>query len=417
MSGDSRQSDAELLRAVRAGGTMAYGALYERHVAAARALAAQLVHDEAEVEDVVAETFGAVLDQVRRGGGPEAAFRPYLLSAVRRTCHERTGAWPSEPGERGEPSASGEPGEPGGPSEPDELGELVERGEPVADAGPARLERAPIARAFLSLPERWRLVLWHTEVENARPAAVAPLLGMSAGGAAALASRAREGLRQAYLHMHLAGASRQECRPVAAKLGAYARGGLGRRESRLVDEHIADCTDCRAVYHELNDLGQGLRVVVGPLYTGPVLAGYLAALARAEGGRAVPVLGRIDRTPKPWLVAFAVSAPVAAAVVAGAYFLVSAEGPVRPFARPPAITPTPTIMPAPERQEPPRPGRPRRGGPSRPRCPRRRPRPSAARRPVLASWPASTRSARWSGPSPASSPSGCATRAAGPAAS
>jgi hypothetical protein len=42
------------------------------------------------------------------------------------------------------------------------------------------------------------------------------LLGLSANSVAALAYRAREGLRQAYLQMHLSGAVRDECRPVAA---------------------------------------------------------------------------------------------------------------------------------------------------------------------------------------------------------
>ena len=83
-----------------------------------------------------------------------------------------------------------------------------------------------IARAFASLPERWQAVLWHTEIEGARPAEVASLLGLTANGVAALAHRAREGLRQAYLQMHMSGAVRDECRPVAAKLGAYVRGGL-----------------------------------------------------------------------------------------------------------------------------------------------------------------------------------------------
>ena len=54
-----------------------------------------------------------------------------------------------------------------------------------------------IARAFASLPERWQAVLWHTEIEGARPADVAPLLGLTANSVAALAYRAREGLRQA----------------------------------------------------------------------------------------------------------------------------------------------------------------------------------------------------------------------------
>lgn len=53
--------------------------------------------------------------------------------------------------------------------------------------------------AFATLPERWRIVLWHLEVMDESPAEVAPLLGMTPDGVATLAHRAREELRRAYL--------------------------------------------------------------------------------------------------------------------------------------------------------------------------------------------------------------------------
>ncbi|MFD0468501.1 RNA polymerase sigma factor [Nonomuraea thailandensis] len=71
------------------GNAAAYGELYERHVAAARALARQLVRG-AEVEDVVAESFTKILDLVGRGGGPDSGFRTYLLTVVRRTVYDRS---------------------------------------------------------------------------------------------------------------------------------------------------------------------------------------------------------------------------------------------------------------------------------------------------------------------------------------
>ncbi|MFD2356591.1 hypothetical protein ACFSTC_56050 [Nonomuraea ferruginea] len=104
-----------------------------------------------------------------------------------------------------------------------------------ADPASARLEGSLIAQAYLSLAERWRAVLWHTEVENARSADVAPLLGLSANGVSALAYRAREGLRQAYLQLYLTGSPPPECKAVIGKLGAYVRGGLTRRDSRSVE--------------------------------------------------------------------------------------------------------------------------------------------------------------------------------------
>src|SRR5438105_3545719 len=82
-------SDAELIAASRAADAAAYASLYERHVTAARNLARQLVHGRAEADDIVAEAFAKVLDQLRRGRGPDGAFRPYLLTTVRRAAIDR----------------------------------------------------------------------------------------------------------------------------------------------------------------------------------------------------------------------------------------------------------------------------------------------------------------------------------------
>ncbi|MGI5268393.1 zf-HC2 domain-containing protein [Nonomuraea sp. CA-218870] len=267
MSVESPQSDAHLLHAVRTGDATAYGQLHERHVTAARTLAAQLVADEAEIGDVVAASFARVLDQVSRGGGPAAAFRPFLLATVRRTVAYRTRA------------TSG-----------------IDLFDPADDPATVRLEGSLIAQAYLALPERRQAVLWHTEVENARPADVAPLLGLSANGVAALAYRAREGLRQAYLRTYLTGGPPSECRTVIGRLGAYVRGGLTRRDTRAVDEHVGDCPNCHTVLRELTDVTRGLRAVVGPLVLGAAAGGYLAAMSRPAPA-AVPgrVLGWMRR--------------------------------------------------------------------------------------------------------------------------
>src|ERR1022692_4974035 len=84
-------SDAELLNTIRSGGTVAPALLRGRHAAAARGLAGQLVSGQAAADDVAASAFAQVLDAVRRGGGPTDAFRPYLLTAVRRGGPGRRG--------------------------------------------------------------------------------------------------------------------------------------------------------------------------------------------------------------------------------------------------------------------------------------------------------------------------------------
>jgi DNA-directed RNA polymerase specialized sigma24 family protein len=177
-------SDAELLNTIRSGDPGADALLRRRHAAAARRLAGQLASGPAAADDLVASVFTCVLDAIRRGGGPTDAFRPYLLTAVRRAARG------SFSGDRAEiPADEQQIPDPGQPFDPAAAGQ----------------DAAPLVAAFMSLPERWRAVLWHAEIEQAAPSKVAPLLGLDARGVTELAARAREGLRQAYLQPQATG--------------------------------------------------------------------------------------------------------------------------------------------------------------------------------------------------------------------
>ena len=112
---------------------------------------------------------------------------------------------------------------------------------PFTDTAVAGFEGGAAAKAFASLPERWQMVLWHLEVENQKPADIAPLLGMSANSVSALAYRAREGLRQAYLNMHSADLVSDACRETNELLGGYVRGALSRRDATRVEDHLEHC--------------------------------------------------------------------------------------------------------------------------------------------------------------------------------
>jgi RNA polymerase sigma factor (sigma-70 family) len=342
-------SDAELIAASRASGADAYAVLYQRHVVAARGLARQLVRGRAEAEDIVAESFARVLAQLKRGRGPDTAFRAYLLTTVRRVAYDRFRA-------ESKLVVSGEM-------------EAFDAGVPFADPALADLERTMISRAYASLPERWRAVLWHTEIEGMRPAEAATLLGLTANGVAALAYRAREGLRQAYLQMHLSGAARGECRPTAAKLGGYVRGGLAGRETAAVAAHLEQCADCQAVYLELADVNVALRGVVAPIVLGPAAAAYLAAASHHGGGALAWIGGRLlwfRHAPKSQQAATAGTAAAAAAgLVALALALTANQVPLvratpppvrRTVSAPPPVPapkPVPKKSPAPARLAPP----------------------------------------------------------------
>src|SRR5579875_1290694 len=167
-------SDAELIAAARAGDGSAYGVLYERHRDAARRLAYHLTGRADDAEDAVAETFARVLAAIRRGSGPTEAFRPYLLAALRHVAADQ------RRGQRGQVPVANE--------------DLPDPGQPFADPALVSLERSLVTRAFRSLPERWSAVLWHTEVEQARPAEVALIFGLTPNAVSALSHRAAAGV-------------------------------------------------------------------------------------------------------------------------------------------------------------------------------------------------------------------------------
>ncbi len=260
--------DARLLDLVRAGDIGAYEVLRQRHEQAARRLARELLVSPVEIDEVVAETFARVLDVLGRGGGPTGAFRAYVLSATRRVCDDRLDSQ-----RRQIPAAAHEPRDPG---------------DPFVDTAVASLDRSLIARAFMSLPERWCAVLWHAEIERASLAEVAPIFGLTRNSVAALRQRAKEGLRHAYLQMYVAKVTRPECTPVAERLGAFVRDSLSKRETATVSQHLDDCEDCRAAFTELTDVNSALRGVVAPIFLGDAAASYLATAAPSATATTAP---------------------------------------------------------------------------------------------------------------------------------
>ena len=231
---------------------MPYEALYVEHEPAARRLALTLVPPHA-AEDVVSEAFTRVLDTAARNGPPEA-FGPYLLRAVRNTALRYNAQ-----GRRLVPVPAPEPAPAAGP-------ERI-----VSDREDARLAAA----AFRQLPERWRQVLWATAVEEITIAALANRWGMTANSVSQLASRAREGLRQAYLTEHLGAAQGRACREVAPFMGAAVRGRAGRRHQQQLAAHLRGCERCGQAYAGLGALNNHLGALLVP-----AAAGAGAALTR-----------------------------------------------------------------------------------------------------------------------------------------
>ena len=319
LSGVQAPSDAELISRVRGGDVAAYGELFARHVEAAKRLGRQLVRGP-DIDDLVSDAFAKVLQVLQGGGGPDVAFRAYLLTAVRRLHVDRVRA-----ASRVQPS--------------DDMAQYDD-GIPFQDTAVTSFENGAAARAFASLPERWQLVLWHLEVEGNKPADIAPLLGMSANSVSALAYRAREGLRQAFLTMHLADTATAQCRWVNEHLGAYVRRGLSRRDTTKVEQHLDECRRCTAMYVELDEVNSNLAGIIAPLLLGAAAAGYLSSSGAAGAGGVLTLLGRVRDAvtanvgvATTGAVAAGVASVVTTALVVGAWpgqreVVVSADEPV-----------------------------------------------------------------------------------------
>ncbi|MGW3468649.1 sigma-70 family RNA polymerase sigma factor [Saccharopolyspora sp. NPDC000995] len=370
-------SDGELLEKVRNGSSTAYAQLYERHVAAAYNMARQVAKSPAEADDLVSEAFAKVLDTLRDGRGPNTAFRAYLLTALRHTAYDRTRR------ERKVQLA-------------DDVAEVsgADVSVPFTDTAVAGLERTLAAQAFARLPERWQTVLWHVEVEGQTPAQVAPLLGLTPNGVSALAYRAREGLRQAYLQVHLgqlddAESGVEQCRAAVDRLGAWTRGGLSKRETTQVEAHLDGCDRCRALAAELADVNGALRVIIAPLMLGGSVTGYLAlassggtaAGAAVAAGNASGVAGAASSSA----LRQALTAGAATAVLAAAIAIALTSGTEQPV--PVASTPPPALQSPPPAPQSPAPAAPKPPAPKPP--PPQQPAPQPAPPPVTPSLNAS----------------------------
>ncbi|HET6562240.1 MAG TPA: sigma-70 family RNA polymerase sigma factor [Marmoricola sp.] len=269
LEGTRAPSDPELISGVRSGDLDAYGELFSRHADAALRLARQLTRGS-DAEDLVSEAFTKVMGILTEGGGPDVAFRAYLLIAIRRLYVDRVRR----------------------DSRLTNSGDMTtfDPGVPFQDTVVAEFESSAAARAFATLPERWQLVLWHLEVENQKPADIARLLGMSPNSVSALAYRAREGLRQAFLSAHLADTSDADCRWTVEHLGGYVREGLAKRDSIKVKGHLDACRSCTAMHLELTEVNSDLRGIIAPLLLGTAAAGYLAGAGSGAGVSAFMVL-------------------------------------------------------------------------------------------------------------------------------
>ncbi|TQE25183.1 sigma-70 family RNA polymerase sigma factor [Streptomyces ipomoeae] len=286
---DRAPSDADLIERMRGGEDTAYEELYRRHAEAVRRYARTCCRDAYTADDLTAEVFARMLQAVRGGKGPEHAVRAYLLTSVRRVAASWTTSAKREHlvDDFAVFAAQAARGAEMSDSDALDLGADVRA---MHEA-----EQSMAMQAFRSLPERWQAVLWHTEVEDESPSEVATLFGLDANGTRVLASRAREGLKQAYLQAHVSAAlagNSAECGRYADRLGAYARGSLRTRAERGVRKHLEECAACRVAAGQIKEVAGGIPGVVPIAVIGWFgAAGYAKVAAIVAGGAGAGAAG------------------------------------------------------------------------------------------------------------------------------
>jgi RNA polymerase sigma factor (sigma-70 family) len=297
--GDARltTSDETLVASARSGDQDAFAELWRRHYRSGARVARHFT-SSIDADDLVSEAYTRIYQRVLAGGGPSGAFRPYLYTTIRNLAS----TW-------------------GAASRDVQVDDIQDFEDPstIDDPVAFALDRTLTARAFRTLPDRWQSVLWYTEVEGMDPHEVAPLLGMSANGVAALSYRAREGLRKAWLQAHIseAGVS-EECRWTISHLGENARHALGARERERLHAHLKSCTKCSIIGEEVDEVGSHLAMVLLPILLGGVAGGALLATVGHAGGAmaATAMTAAAPAVPASFGVLSASSA-IAPAVVSG----------------------------------------------------------------------------------------------------
>ncbi|MDN3026011.1 sigma-70 family RNA polymerase sigma factor [Streptomyces sp. S.PB5] len=232
-------SDQELAQLVRNGNTEAFAELFSRHRDAAARLASMHTNDAYTAQDFVAEAFFRVLQALTSGGGPSTSFRSYLLRVLRNLV--------TESGKSAGRQVSA----------PDVSMYEKEYAAPAAHEALKNYEHRLVWEALASLSSRWRTILWYTIVQSQQPAAIADRMGISPNSVAALSYRAKEGLRQAYLSVHLDQKSHPiRCSYYMGRLAAYSRGRLGEFGSEEMTSHLNDCETCARLYQEIKELNR-----------------------------------------------------------------------------------------------------------------------------------------------------------------
>lgn len=269
--------DAELCAQIRrhrpdsVAGRAAFGELYARHRAPALYFALRLNRDRSRAEDAVSEAFAKIWRAWANGNGPDTAFKPYLMAAVRSESFRRSATNRAT-----------------AVVEPDVLTFLA--GHEPSNHADEVAERDQLARAFKALPAGWQNAITMIDIDGTATSSAAEAMNLSSNSFSSLLRRAREGLRVSYLQQHVEPA-RPECSDYSSELARYVRGQLSGKRTAVIDEHLRDCGSCRLQTFRLRSINSNFQAWITPA----AIAAALIEFGHDESGAAFLLHG--DSSP------------------------------------------------------------------------------------------------------------------------
>lgn len=269
MTADPLASDLDLVERARDGSQDAVVELWVRHFPAALSAARRTARQPRDAEELASDAFANMLGAFASGGGPTGSVRAYLLTSVRNLAVTRSRRASS--------------------SEvlSDDVSVFEDGTRALADPMSRQTEISMMRQAFAALPRRWQIILWRTAVDHDRNIEIGEDLGITPNAVAALAKRARRGLRQAYLQVHLStNGVEPGCEPFVRRLPMVAVEGSSPPDD--LAEHLLTCPTCPGRLAELQRVEQQLGsmllpavLLTSPAFLSPALAGAASATGTA----------------------------------------------------------------------------------------------------------------------------------------
>ena len=141
-------------------------------------------------------------------------------------------------------------------------------------------------RAFLSLPNTWRLAIWHHQVEGAPVRRTAALLGTSQLEAERILRSAHSAVMRHVATTHAADQRTPHCAAFVESFRHDPPASLTRSDRHVLRSHGRHCDDCMPFIRDLLHVEHGLRQILAEPVLGPATERYLS---RRPATRPVPV--------------------------------------------------------------------------------------------------------------------------------